>query len=183
MTVHIDVVLAKQFSEIVKHVYYTVVYRCEQSLEDTLCIFENVPKEIVKDLPGVTSIIMKSDNASCYHANYSAELNHLLCKRENMKLLRYDFNGPQKGKDQCDREAAPAKNQLRAYVEACNDIQSAEDIYDTLHYANGLTNSKVCVAEIDTDKQMSGVIKPKMSAHSIQSFTKKKECGCDGTMQ
>ena len=147
MNVHIDAVLTKQFSEIVKHVYYTVVYRCEQSLEDTVCISENVLKEIVKDLPGVTNY--EIDNASCYHGNYSAEVNHLYV---NMKLLRYNFNEPHKGKNQCNCEAAPAKNQLRAYVEAGNDNQSAED----------------CVAEIDTEKTNVRLIKLNVSAfHSI----------------
>ena len=121
------------------------MYRCDQGLEDTLCISENVLREIKRDLPEVTHMYMKSDNASCYHGNYSAELNHYLCKRNNIKLMRYDFNEPQKG-----REAALAKNQLRAYVEAGNDIDNDIDIYNALHYVNGLKNSKVCVVEIDT---------------------------------
>ena len=115
-----------------------------------MCISLNVLKEIKKDLPKVTKVYMKSDNASCYHGNYSAELNHLICKQEHVKLLRYDFNEPQKGKDQCDREAAPAKNQLRSYVEAGNDIDNDVDIYNALHYAKGLKNSKVCVVDIST---------------------------------
>ena len=103
MTVHIDVLFTKQMSEIIKHVYYTVIYRCDQSMEDTLCISENVLKEIKQDKPGIDKILMKSDNASCYHGNHSAEINHLLCKQQNINLLRYDFNEPSKGKDQCDR--------------------------------------------------------------------------------
>lgn len=150
MTLHIDVVLTKAGEELIKHVYYTVAYRCDQGLEDTLCITENVLKEIKKDLPDVTKIYMKSNNAGCYHGNYSAEINQLICKLENIKLLRYDFNEPQKGKDQCDREAAAAKNQLRAYVEGGNDIDNDIDIYNALHYAKGLKNSKVCVVDIST---------------------------------
>ena len=152
MTVHIDVLFVKRLTTIIKHVYYTVVYRCDQNMEDTFCISENVLKEIKKDVPEIDTLFIKSDNAGCYHGNYSAEINHLICKRENIKLLMYDFNEPSKGKDQCDREAASAKSLLRAYIEAGNDIQSAEDIYNAMHYANGLRHSKVCVAEIDTEK-------------------------------
>ena len=44
--------------------------------------------------------MMKSDNASCYHGNYSAEINHLICQKKEVVLTNYDFNVPQKGKDQ-----------------------------------------------------------------------------------
>ena len=42
VSVHIDVLLTKNMllNELVKHVYYTVLYRCEQTLEDTLSITE-----------------------------------------------------------------------------------------------------------------------------------------------
>ena len=75
MSVHIDVLLTKNMllNELVKHVYYTVLYRCEQTLEDTLSITENVLNEFKKDQPEVTKMFMKSDNAGCYHANFSAE--------------------------------------------------------------------------------------------------------------
>ena len=89
MTLHIDVLLSKSVEEeLIKHVYYTVAYRCDQGLDDTLCITENVLKQIKKDVPEVTKIFMKSDNASCYHGNYSAELNHFICKQEN---IRYEL--------------------------------------------------------------------------------------------
>ena len=60
MTVHIDVVLTKSATEIIKHVYYTVVYRCDQNMEDTLCISKNVLKEIKKDLPDVVKHCLPS---------------------------------------------------------------------------------------------------------------------------
>ena len=86
MTLHIDVVLFKSLSgEFIKHVYYILAYRCDQGLDDRLCITENVLKEIKKDLPEVTKLFMKSDNAVSYHGNYSAELNHLICKQENIR--------------------------------------------------------------------------------------------------
>ena len=102
MTVYIDVLLARKMTEIIKHVYYTVIYHCDQSMEDTLCISENVLKEMKKDNPDINMILMKSDNASCYHGNHSAEISHLICKQQNVKLLSYNFNEPSKGKNLCD---------------------------------------------------------------------------------
>ena len=78
MSVHIDVLTKNMLlNELVKHVYYTVLYRCEQTLEDTLSIKENVLDGFKKDQPEVTKMFMKSDNVGCYHANFSAEIQSL----------------------------------------------------------------------------------------------------------
>ena len=76
--------------------------------------------------------------------------NHFICEKQGIKLQRYDLNEPKRGKDQCDREAAAAKNLKNSYVDAGKDVQDAEDVYNAFQYAGGLKNSKVCVAEIDT---------------------------------
>ena len=65
--------------------------------------------------------------------------------------LRYDYNEPSKGKDQCDRESATAKALLKNYVDAGNDLANAKDIYSGLHYASRVANAKVAV--VDTDKK------------------------------
>ena len=151
MSVHIDVLTKNMLlNELVKHVYYTVLYRCEQTLEDTLSITENVLDEFKKDQPEVTKMFMKSDNAGCYHANFSAEINHFICEKQGIKLQRYNLNEPKRGKDQCDHEAAAPKNLKNSYVDAGKDVQDTEDVYNAFHYAGSLKNSKVCVAEIDT---------------------------------
>ena len=131
MSVHIDVLLTKNMllNELVKHVYYTVLYRCKQTLEDTLSITENVLDEFKKDQPEVTKMFMKSDNAGCYHDNFSAEINHFICEKQGIKLQRYDLNEPKRGKDKCDREAAAAKNLKNLYVDAGKDVQDA-DVYN-----------------------------------------------------
>ena len=67
-----------------------------------------------------------------------------LSEKQGIKLQRYDLNEPKRGKDQCDLEAAAAKNLKNSYVEA------GKDVYNAFHYAGGLKNTKVCVAEIDT---------------------------------
>ena len=113
---------------------------------------ENVLKEVKQDEPGINTILIKSNNASSYHGNHSAEINHLLYKHQKINLLQYDFNEPSKGKDQCDREAVSAKNLLRSYIDARHDVQLVEDIYNTLHYAHGLRTLKVCIVEIDKKK-------------------------------
>ena len=95
-------------------------------------------------------LFCKSDNANCYHNNFAAEGLYHLCKQHGIHLLRYDYNEPSKGKDQCDRDSATAKALLRNYVDAGNDLANANDIYSVLHYASGVANTKVAVIDIDT---------------------------------
>ena len=73
-----------------------------------------------------------------------------------MCILRYDYNEPSKGKDQCDGESATAKALLRKHVDAGNNLANANDIYSGLHYASGVANAKV--AMIDIDKKVGKVV-------------------------
>ena len=73
-----------------------------------------------------------------------------------------DYNEPQKGKDQCDREAAVARNALRNYVNQGNNIQSAY-IFITLT-STKLQSTKVSLIEFDKamllkEKKMAGIDK------------------------
>ena len=59
-----------------------------------------------------------------------------------------DYNEPQKGKDQCDREAALARNAIRKYVDEGNNLISANDIRKALCTSN-LINTKVPVVSFN----------------------------------
>ena len=96
----------------------------------------------------------KSDNAGCYHGNPYPESIHKICKQNSIKLKRLDYNEQQKGKDECDRDSALARNALRRYVDEGNDVASAEDIYKAL-LASPITNAKV--SEVQFDKSIFGV--------------------------
>ena len=96
----------------------------------------------------------KSDNAGCYHGNPYPESIYKICKQNSITLKRLDYNEPQKGKDQCDRDSALARNALRRYVDEGNDVASAEDIYKAL-LASAITNAKV--SEVQFDKSLFGV--------------------------
>ena len=64
----------------------------------------------------------QSDNAGCYHGNYSAESMYRLCEQKGICLLRYDFNEAQCGKDQCECDSAAAKSILLSYLDNGNDL-------------------------------------------------------------
>ena len=152
MSLHVDVFFCKSKNkDNVKFTYFTAIERRDQGLVHVLSISDAVLEEFKQDSPSVNMQICKSDNGNCYHSNFAAEGLYHLCKQHCTQLLRYDYNEPSKGKDQCDRESATAKALLKNYVDAGNDLANAKDIYSGLHYASRVANAKVAV--VDTDKK------------------------------
>ena len=116
----------------------------------------------------MTRLIAKSDNAGCYSGNYQAESMYELCKSKSIQLISYDYNEPQCGKDQCDRESAAAKTIIRSYVDAGNNVISAEDVYQALHYGKGLKHAAVCVIKVENHELIDPKIKGIQSYHSLE---------------
>ena len=90
--------------ELVEHVYFTAIYRCDQGSKDVISLADAVLDKVKHDEPNLRSLYAKSDNAGCYQGNLSAESIYQLCHRKGIKLLHYDYNEPCCRKDQCDRE-------------------------------------------------------------------------------
>ena len=67
-------------------------------------------------------------------------------------MLRYDYNEPCRGKDQCDRESLGAKSLINSYVESGNDLLNTTDLFNALHYCKGVSNAKVGVIEINSSQ-------------------------------
>ena len=132
---HLDDFLMKQMNLKNRRVYFTVSQKCEQL--DQFC----------QDFPLVSKVHIKSDNTGSYHWDYSLKVLYNICKKKNINLIRY-YKKPCCCKDQCDRESAPAKSLLRTFVDAGNDIITANDIYKGLNYGFPL-NASVGVIEYD----------------------------------
>ena len=158
MSMHIDIFYTKQpDDELLKQVYYTLVYRSDQSKLDTMNIASCVLSQFSKDFPEVHSVNGKSDNAGSYHGNQILENLYHLCKSTGLTLLRYDYNEPCRGKDQCDRESSGAKSLINSYVESGNDLLTTMDVFHALHHGKGASNAKVGIVEIDSSlSTMSG---------------------------
>ena len=117
---------------------------------------EYVIKAFKSDHPDVIEVYSKCDNASSYHGNFYPESLYHFCKQNGIILRQLDYNEPQKGKGQCDRESAVARNMMGCFVDEGNYILTAEDIY------KALVNSKM-----------------KNTIVSVVSF-QKNECEVDG---
>ena len=128
MSLHVDVLLQKQQTgTLQKDVYFTAIYRSDQDVTETLCVADHVLEQIKKDYPSLEGLYCKSDNAGCYAGNSCVELKFEIYKMLNITLYRHDYNEPQKGKDQADRESAIAKRYMTKYVNPGKTI-SANDL-------------------------------------------------------
>ena len=55
-----------------------------------------------------------------------------VCKEANLEISALDFKEAQKGKDQCDKDAAVGKRCIRSYVNNRKNVLNAEDIKEAL---------------------------------------------------
>ena len=174
MSLHIDVFFRQDHDNLLKYVYMTCLYRCKQSMVDVLNIADNVLNTFRIDCPMINKLFAKSDNAGCYHGNYVMEALYKICLSKSLTLLRYDYNEPCKGKDQCDRESAGAKSVINSFVNSGSDLVSANDLHDALHYGKGIRNTQACVLEVDLEQStLQGLtIKGISSFHSVEFFEK-----------
>lgn len=153
MSLHIDVFFRKQTADVtesdaadklLKYVYFTCIFRSQQTMIEVLNIGEHVIDEFKIDCPMITSVYSKSDNAGCYHGNFIPEATFKLCRAKGLKLLRYDFNEPCKGKDQCDRESAGAKTKMNSFVNSGKDIKEAKHVFEALHCIMEIARKALC---------------------------------------
>ena len=152
MSQHVDVIYLKQDNELKKYVYFTLLQKCEQNLAHTLSVTDHVCQQIETDYPNIKNVYKKSDNTGCYAGNgYLLGEYHIL-KEKDLTLIRHDFNEPQRGKDQCDRESAVAQHCRTVYLNAGHDIQTVQDVKNSLLFMRGVKNSKVSVIETDSSQ-------------------------------
>ena len=172
MTNHIDVFISKYGENLIKYVYLTFIFRSNQAMVDVLNIGDHVLSQFKLDCPTVENLFAKSDNAGSYHGNHMLEALFKLCKAHNFNLLRYDYNEPCKGKDQCDRESAGVKTVMNSFVSSGKDMMNANDMFVAVHYGRGIRNTKASVLEIDSEKtSLSGTTIPLVSSyHSAEFF-------------
>ena len=138
--------------ELKKFTYFTAIDSCRQDMESILCIFENLLFQIQKDFPYITDLYTRSDNAGCYSGASALLGRYFVAKNLGFRLVRTDFNEPQRGKDQPDRETAVFKEYVRAWTNRGNDLINAKSI-KTAFDSNPRSSvtSKCAVLDIDTE--------------------------------
>ena len=78
------------------------------------------------------------------------------------------------GKDQCDRVSAAAKTIIRSYVDAKNNVEPAEEIYEALHYGKGMKDAAVSVIMVENRDPQGTKISGIQNYHLLNS--RKRRC-------
>ena len=95
------------------YTYVVAIYSCKQDWFSVSCIREEVLVCIKESHQSVCRVILRSDNARCYHCNALLSTINSASRRSGLEVIRYDFSDPQSDKDLCDRKIAPCKQHFR----------------------------------------------------------------------
>lgn len=171
MSCHGDVVLMYDPSKgWIKAVYYTLFDKADQDAIDVLSITEEYAKEFSKNFPSIVYLYVKSDNAGSYHNCMMVEGVKNIFEKYGIKLVRYDYNEPQKGKCCCDREFALLKSIIIAYLNSNRlaKITNAIELANVIMAEGGPKNTRVIVVSID--KQSVKVVNKPKSIKNISKY-------------
>ncbi|CAC5387035.1 unnamed protein product [Mytilus coruscus] len=90
--------------------------------------------------PNISELILKSDNAGCYHCvpliSYIHNLN--LHGNIDIKISQYKFSEAQSGKDICDAKTAHCKMHILRYTGEGHDVLTPEDMIAALNLNGGV---------------------------------------------
>jgi hypothetical protein len=110
--------------------YITLIQSCSQDAYSVLCIFHHVLLQVMKDFPKARTIFDRSDNAG-YYASASVIVGKAkICDELGMTLVQTEFNEPQCGKDQCDRDVALVKTRVTDYLNCGHDVCTVDQIFE-----------------------------------------------------
>ena len=88
-----------------KRTYITFIGKAPQDVGFVIAIYQALSHQLQIDFPNIKYIIVKSDNASCYHNEVIFTWKATWpWKTLNISFIETIFNERQSGKDQCDRE-------------------------------------------------------------------------------
>lgn len=79
-------------------------------------VLESLIPELVRVVPDVKEVFLRSDNAGCYHNAPLLISAPAILSRKGVTLMDYSFSEANSGKDVCDRKIAPLKAQIRRYL-------------------------------------------------------------------
>jgi hypothetical protein len=172
ISMHVDSIFMLVDDNLAKVTFLTLIDQTKQDAHAVLCIFQHVLKKLRRLFPGKNKIYLRSDNAECYSSAESILKKMVIAKNEGAKLVRLDFNEPQRGKDQCDRDSAVVKRKVCSFLNAGNDVVSAENVKAAIDWNGGIPNMMPSILNIASpaSNQAKVSINNVSSYHSVEFF-------------
>ena len=127
---------------------------------------------VKKDFPHIKVITDRSDNAGCY-SSATIILTKVRVTKDVGLVLKYtEFNEPQKGKDQCDRDAAVIKRHIISYWHSGHDISNSP-------HGGGVQNVKPSITEVNTTySDLDKVVLPGIQSYHSFEFHSEEAAFC-----
>ncbi|CAF3392155.1 unnamed protein product [Rotaria sp. Silwood2] len=123
--------------------YVVALTNAAQTEIDTLNTGEIILEQFRADYPHIKKLHKRTDNAGNFSSYGTAEAEKL-----GIKLITRDYSEVQKGKDICDRVCGVAKNRMRSWIAAGNDLLNVHDIKEGMEYAGAIKNLNIAVVEV-----------------------------------
>ena len=140
-------IMKDENGELFKKTYIAFIGATPQDVGAVIAMYETCLKQVKEDFPHLRFVIDKSDNAGCYHNETFFFWKAMWPETIGLKFKETMFNERQSGKDQCDRDNATAKCQMKYYVEGGKNIESAVEMNEALRTSTALWVQQLCVGD------------------------------------
>ena len=132
--------------------YVHVLDQSAQGSDDVTALLEHGLMTIVQEIPKTYNIIIRSDNAACYHSSTTMASIQSISERVGMQIKRWSFSEPQAGKGPCDRAAGVIKRHVYLYVDEGHSVENAKQFADAVASHNGVKGVSTFEGTINTPK-------------------------------
>ncbi|CAC5393144.1 unnamed protein product [Mytilus coruscus] len=152
---HVTVVIFKDIDDLtLKHrTYVHTIESAKQDWYSITSVIEHTLKTIKDQMPNIKSVVLRSDNAGCYHCSNLRHSLHGISQRTGVYIKEYDFSEAQNGKSYCDSKIAHMRGKMRKYVLEGGDIRSSTEMKEALDVYGGVSGCQISNVTIDTESQ------------------------------
>ncbi|XP_062614103.1 uncharacterized protein LOC134275825 isoform X2 [Saccostrea cucullata] len=148
---HVSVCIHKSENNELKH--RTFAHCLEATKQDwnaVSLLLEHTLLTIKSQLPQITEVFLRSDNAGCYHCSNLWLSIPFISQRTGISIRRYDFSEAQSGKSYCDAKIAHMRAKIRKTVIEGNDVLCAADMKSAIDRYGGVTGCQAAHIEINS---------------------------------
>uniref|UniRef100_A0A8W8MNA2 Uncharacterized protein n=1 Tax=Magallana gigas TaxID=29159 RepID=A0A8W8MNA2_MAGGI len=154
--------------------YCHVMDSAKQDWFTVSSLLENSLDTIKKQMPFIKEVMLRSDNAGCYHCGQLWFSLLQISQRTGISITEYCYSEPQAGKSYCDSTIAHMRMKMKSYAASGHNILTAADMKHALDAGSGVKGCQVANVAINTTKQLFTMHKMK-NVNNYSSITYQKE--------
>ena len=144
---HLTVATRREEGELQMLKFAHIFKSCSQDSCPVLAIMPDIIQQLKIAMPGLKTVCYRQDNAGCYHCGTTLVCVAAPGHEEGVTIRCLDFSDPQGGKAACDQKAATIKSHMRMYLNAGNNIETAEQMRDAILPSGGVAGVNVALGE------------------------------------